>query len=357
MENKRLEYVDAMRGFTMMLVVIWHVCFFSYHEGAYTIITFNSAILKFMIPLFFFISGFVSYKSTRIWNLNTSKEFFYKKFMHLIIPTVVFLVIYDLLFGYQIINSFFNSLKYGYWFTIALFEYFVLYVFISLVFLKYNNVIKKLGIVIVCICTLFGTESYRILQFALPVRVLDLFCLSQFHFFVFFLLGILIRRYFTRFCSLSNNGYVMAAILILFFAEALFYDQLNEFIMPSGGWPFVLMDKLRFILSGFTGLTIVFTFFRKNKKLFISNTYIGRSLQYIGRRTLDVYLLHYFFLPHNLEMLGQFFKHNSNPSVEFLISLFIAIWVILLSLIMSKIIRLSGFFEHRLFGVKKMMKA
>lgn len=116
--------------------------------------------------------------------------------------------------------------------------------------------------------------------------------------------------------------------------------------------PFVLIDKTRYIISGACGSIIVFTFFRMYKDSFTRNTQMGSWLQCIGKRTLDVYLLHYFFLPRNLEIIGQFFKTNSNPSIEFLVSLLIAIWVVFLCIVISKVIRLSGFLERYLFGVK-----
>ena len=97
---------------------------------------------------------------------------------------------------------------------------------------------------------------------------------------------------------------------------------------------------------------VVLTFFRKHEKYVSSETVIGRYLQFIGRRTLDVYLLHYLFLPRHLEMVGVFFKENPNPVLEFFVSVFLACLVILVCLTVSEVIRLSPFLEHRLFGVK-----
>ena len=53
--TKRIEYIDAMRGFTMLLVVMFHVewTFWGSDYG------YNSFIEVFRMPLFFFISGWV----------------------------------------------------------------------------------------------------------------------------------------------------------------------------------------------------------------------------------------------------------------------------------------------------------
>ena len=58
-------------------------------------------------------------------------------------------------------------------------------------------------------------------------------------------------------------------------------------------------------------------FFRYYENWFTRERVVGRSLQYVGVRTLDVYLLHYFFLPH-LPAVGAWFKATpiTSPSKE-----------------------------------------
>jgi len=92
---KRIEYIDAMRGFTMILVVFAHISFYAYHED---IITFGRAFLQFRMPLFFFISGFILYKHERVWTSLTLYEFMSLKFKVQIISTVCFLLVYGVLF-------------------------------------------------------------------------------------------------------------------------------------------------------------------------------------------------------------------------------------------------------------------
>ena len=70
-QTKRIEYIDAMRGFAMILVIYFHIP--SYCLGnAY--IGFNDILEWVRMPLFFFISGFVFYKADRIWNSDTIKN-------------------------------------------------------------------------------------------------------------------------------------------------------------------------------------------------------------------------------------------------------------------------------------------
>ena len=47
-KKKRIEYIDAMRGFTMILVVYSHIIFFGYNDD--TIPSFNSFFVNFRMP-------------------------------------------------------------------------------------------------------------------------------------------------------------------------------------------------------------------------------------------------------------------------------------------------------------------
>lgn len=82
MATKRLEYIDALRGFTMILVVFAHIINYGYHitdAKAETMDTFNNLFIRFRMPLFFFISGFVLYKQERIWDKPFIKRFYQKE--------------------------------------------------------------------------------------------------------------------------------------------------------------------------------------------------------------------------------------------------------------------------------------
>lgn len=124
MTTKRIEYIDAMRGFMMILVVFAHISLYAYHEN---IVTWGSVFVQFHMSLFFFVSGFVLYKHERIWTGLTLCEFLWQKFKVQIISTVCFLFVYSLWSSLTWDNVWSDKYKAGYWFTLSLFEYFVLY--------------------------------------------------------------------------------------------------------------------------------------------------------------------------------------------------------------------------------------
>ena len=79
-------------------------------------------------------------------------------------------------------------------------------------------------------------------------------------------------------------------------------------------------------------------------------TWIGRSLQYIGRRTLDIYLIHFLFMP-NLPGIGSFFSSNRhNFIMDTTLSVLIGLVIIGFCIITSNILRVSPLFKKYLFG-------
>ena len=136
METKRIGYIDAMRGFTMILVVYSHVCGFCLGDRS---MGFNDVLFLFRMPCFFFISGWLFYKADRQWNRQTVRQIVSRKFMVQILPTFIFLFLLITVHDGQSPMVFFSRLgatKGGYWFTFALFEFFILYILSVLVFRK-----------------------------------------------------------------------------------------------------------------------------------------------------------------------------------------------------------------------------
>ena len=113
MATKRIEYIDAMRGFTMILVVYSHICHFCLGDST---MGFNVIFFLFRLPCFFFVSGWLFEPAIRHPFLQTAR----KKFMVQIVPTFIFLLLLapPPEFFHQL-----GSLKGGYWFTFVLFEF------------------------------------------------------------------------------------------------------------------------------------------------------------------------------------------------------------------------------------------
>lgn len=345
MDTKRIEYIDALRGVTMILVIYFHIACYSFGNDD---MAYNSIIEKFRMPTFFFISGWVFFKANRMWDHNTIKGIISKKFMVQIIPFLFFMLLYLYTFDYWEIASF-GSDKKGYWFTFVLFEYFVLYIGAEALLNKKNTNQGEFRVmsfvIILSIIAFYYAMIYT--RYATELgnwkTILGLFSFVKIRHFIFFWFGTFVKRHFEVFVKYTNNQYFMAVIIAIY-SFMIVYPS----IYSSKGFEYPA-----YLFTGLTGIIIFFTFFRKNEIFFSKDKWIGNSLQFIGRRTLDIYLLHYFILPYNLQYIGSWLLQNDNKSFDMLITLFLALWIVAFSLLISSAIRLSPFLAHYLFGAKK----
>ena len=113
-------------------------------------------------------------------------------------------------------------------------------------------------------------------------------------------------------------------------------------------WIYVILK----LFSALLGIILLMILFKDCENEVSLSTKKGYCLQYIGRHTLDIYFLHFFFLPYNMAFVGEWLEKNPNPLLEFCMSLTLALIVILCCLIVSKIIRLSPTLAYLLLGAK-----
>ena len=76
--KQRLEWLDAMRGFTMILVVAYHVAQSGFMESEKISASLPFLVL-FRMPLFFFVSGFLAYKEKWLWTPQNFASLTWKK--------------------------------------------------------------------------------------------------------------------------------------------------------------------------------------------------------------------------------------------------------------------------------------
>ena len=104
-------------------------------------------------------------------------------------------------------------------------------------------------------------------------------------------------------------------------------------------------------IGGIGWLLVVYNTFRTYADSFTSEKRVGRTLQYIGKRTLDIYLLHYFFLPY-VPQIGRMLEQGNNAVLELAFGGGISLLVIGICLIVSNIIRTNPILAKYLFGAK-----
>ena len=339
MAKQRIEYIDAMRGFTMILVVFAHVCHFCFGDSR---MGYNVIFILFRLPCFFMLSGWLFEPASR----NSFKTVARHKAMVQLVPTFIFLLLLapPPEFFHQL-----GALKGGYWFTFVLFEFFILYMLIaragkywtpilaflitiaSFIYARYYDSIKT------------SSESYQLLI----INALGFLSVTTWRLFLFFYIGTWIRRHFDAFIRWTSKPAVFFLICAAFFLIASTSHKDNMWY-----------EMFRYYAGGVTGMIMIFTLFR----LFYPSPNLHPSpntqhptpiLQYIGKRTLDIYLLHYFFLPRFLMDYASQLQAYDSRLLEFIVIMAISLIVLILCLITSYVIRLSPFLRHYLFGVHR----
>lgn len=343
--TKRIEYIDALRGFTMLLVVFAHVETMGLFSFSHQTVV-GQVFQSFRMPLFFFISGFIAYKAEFEWSARNTLQLLGKKLRVQIIPTAFWGALFTVLFCASDFRNFITSPeKLGYWFTIVLLEMFILYYFVNF-FAKGG---KRDVILVILAIVLLACK--------IPLKKYDSFerfgDITSFHYtctyFIFFIFGNLASKYKSAFIGLLENKYISASVILMDMLLLYFLISRSDAMESS---PYGAYLKMALGLSaGFLGIIIVFDFFRVNESSMSSGTKLGQVMQYVGRRTLDIYLLHYFFIP-DLSFMSSYFKTGNNVVLELLVCLGVSVLIVAICLVVSNVVRLSPFLGKYLFGAR-----
>lgn len=332
--SKRIEYIDALRGFTMFLVVLCHIYTLALQRDS----VINGYFTCFRMPTFFFISGFVLYKNTIEWNKEYITGFLSKKAKIQILPTVIFFSIYEWLIAQNWVNDLTNSGKGGYWFTITLFAFFVFYAICRAIcqLFKWEGIKEDVFISIIAILfyVIFG-------QGIDPFD--DALSMYGWRYFFFFSLGTLIKKHYDIFCKIIDNRFCMSLFLTV--------NVFGYLLLSTSNLAVIYIVLLNTIIA-ITGIVVLMNYFRNYESSFKRDTILGRVLQYVGQHTLEIYLIHFLIIPRNLSMIGVWFNNNSNVFLEFFVASLLAISVILICLLIGSLIRSSELLAKLLFGIK-----
>lgn len=352
-----------MRGFTMILVVAYHVAQMSFgiNEKSSPSLPF---LVLFRMPLFFFVSGFLAYKADFLWNWPNTLRLTWKKVKIQVLPALVFLCVFIVLRRPEFWGSFEYAMKsptkMGYWFTWVLLHMFVIYYLACLLQKKLNSKLfilhhssftlrhsPHLVIWLLWILSMFVYETlYLPKQFTYTQ---DLFfryssLIKTMNFLPFFLFGNLVHRYWDEAQKVADSSWFFPLLTIIAFVSCA---DIFRWHTMQYQW-----TNLPRTVAIYALLMIVVVFFRHYQSWFTQERPVGRGLQYIGIRTLDIYLLHYILLP-KLPAVGTWFNANRpNFVLEIVCTFALALIVIAFCLLVSQVLRISPLFRQYLFGRK-----
>lgn len=241
-------------------------------------------LYSFNMPIFFFVSGLLAYK-----NSLTHKEIgrrTWQKFVFLVIPAFVFSLFFDLFAQENPLDVFINKGFGKYWFTFTLFECFVVYYMTHIIFRK-----ETIRHIVLLVMAFVGVGMLSVFQKFGPA-ILDMNHLTKY--FQFFLFGVLAMKYKEQYEKLMMNENMKTVTLLAFFSLL--------FLMNYTFWSKLVFHVMRDVVLRYLGTFVVVSFFMCHASWFDKESKGMVMVREIGKKSLAVYMLHYFFIPHLLPL-------------------------------------------------------
>lgn len=267
---KRRPWLDALRGFCMFLVVYMHISNFSIGLGAS-----ESAVMQVVftcfLSTFYFISGYVSHKDSEIWTARHALLKLKDKFQQLIIPAVVFYVLYQMCKGEGLFAWMEKGFQ-GYWFLIVLFEVFVVYYMVSMISQQLSGGKFFVGTLMVVTVVLVFIPSVL----SLSTRMRNILSIVNFTTYMpFFAIGVASKIYQNFFEKILRSEWLFALGLVAFVVIEWFICSAHstDMYVVYGKVGYVMQMSVKYIAT----YLLVSLFFR-NSEVWESETMLAKSL-------------------------------------------------------------------------------
>ena len=300
--RQRLQYFDMMKGLAIYMVVMGHIFAFC-TDGPDGIVLFRIIGCVHM-PLFFFVAGWFSYRIDKNTGALQTPSLS-KRFMQLMIPMAIVPLLWvwfmphsglSLKFSPTISGLWHHSMKYGYWFTLCLFEIVLIYTLTAPLLRKCRNLFMEIATVIAAwiLCYIFFKlaipEKYHSL-----IGTYNIICYLPVFFF-----GILASRHRNDFLRIAQSpAWVTGAILLLI--PTLYYNINWEFFKDI----YTAFPQIVYIITPTMHICLALIAIAVIKP-WAENAFaygarpitrgIASIWAFLGRKSLAIYLLHYFFL-------------------------------------------------------------
>ena len=323
MIKQRLDYFDQMKGLAMIFVVVGHMMLFAFNINPSE----PSKFIYFNMPMFFYVSGYLAYK--RIETVKELGKRLGKRGMVLLVPYVMFLTLYCVFSGYKDIWGVIIGGGGRYWFLYVLF-------FISSFFLIYEYLLRKtkkswiyiatlvLPYLLLIVAKLYLTRNGGENSLAIVTQIVN--------YYRYYLIGYLCKKY----MSLKEFLFREEIIAIGFIAYFL-------------NWYFFELHNMLLIFTGSLGAIIVLQkFFMESVTV---KSHIGGVLSTIGRHSLAVYVLHYFFIPDISGIIGKFLTGGVNIFIwQLLFAFLVAIPIVAASVFIGILLEKNKYLNLLFFG-------
>lgn len=321
MNSERLQYIDALKGLAIILVVIGHVELYVLQSPG--IITTFVSLLH--IPIFMFLAGQMLYKS--IQSDKNKNQLIISRFKRLIIPFFSFTLLYSILANVSLSKVYFSDYKYGYWFTLSLFNLLVITYLInglsSLVRRKYFDLIVFLAFyLIICVILYFNIIPYKLSILISYKQIV--------YYYPIIIFGFLVGKYPAVMIGILNRWYVALLAFICFILCVIMFR-----VYHVSSLLFLIISNL----SGFISIQFVF------RNYFVKIPF-NKTLCDFGKRSIEIYMIHFFYILLLNEMI------DLRPFNHYLVLTFVTVFLLFTSIFTGVLTNRYKVLRFFLWGTK-----
>lgn len=296
MATERLRWFDMLKGIAILMVVMGHVLMLCVRGID------AAPLAKFIgnihMPVFFFISGWLAYRVSPDGTGFRSPAM-KPKALRLLVPMVLASTAWIYImpatglecpFDSTFEGLWTNGYKNGYWFTFVLFQIFVIYRLLCPL-LRRTSTAGQIAI----LAAAWG--AIVLVERVLPIGVVAVLSLDMaVEFSASFFIGVMAAKHADAFNRLTDRGWVCAVALVVIVASLRIICWSWEF-MWLGHMGQILIRTLMQIAIAILGVGLVRPW---ALRAFASDAATAapwaRMWEFLGKRSLSIYLLHYWFL-------------------------------------------------------------
>lgn len=319
----RICCFDQMKGVAIILVVIGHLTQFCFGMNSTDV---NRWLEIFHMPVFFFISGYFSYKIlTKYEDIRVQ---LWKKIRTITIPLLVWCVILTFN-GDETLMHLFARCCGKYWFLYTL-------TILSVFFIFYDFLIRKVEKPLFYI-VLWGVPfvllvviklKYNIGNYWIPID-------SLVNYYRYYLVGFLCKKYLALYKAVFLHPYSFVFAFLAFAFQFIYVERCFYILI---------------FLGAMGGIVLLHGFFMSFDEKANKNSFILSGLTYLGTKTLPVYLIHYFFIP-DMKVFKGILESIGNPFiVHLVVCLLLALMIIFVCLVIERIINVNRYLACIMFG-------
>lgn len=254
------------------------------------------------------------------------------KLRGLLLPLLFFGFCYTLTFSRDVFSGLQGFLespsKNGYWYLMSLAVFYVSQQVFRL------NVKQKWFVDVLLALVVWGV---MVVLWKLFAQEHDYFCLLNcVSFYPFFIMGSLASKY-KLLDKLRNADWLFSFCVVG--SLVLFCVEMPVHALES--------FSRRLLLPFFLVAVVTSLFMSRSEK----TSRVERLMEYVGRRTLDVYVIHYFFISRiHLSVVDRWLEHTGNDILSLVLSVLLSVVVVALSLGVGNVLRHGRLIERLCYG-------